>query len=168
MNKCNNCDRLEEKYNNLYRRFDRLSDSYRDLEKKYNNTYNELSSAESRIHNELEPRIKQEHESYDSWVTSGGGDECFNNGMNGHCGYGCSIFGDKIECFENATSEETILEIYENYVDTGYILELIRNHNLAEKAKEIDKKSIENRINEFRAKISKAEEELSKLDEKFL
>jgi len=47
-------------------------------------------------------------------------------------------------------------------------LELIRNHNLVEKAKEIDKKSIENRINESRAKISKAEEELSKLDEKFL
>lgn len=160
MDECYNCDRLEEKYDNLYRRYDRLLDSYRDLEKKYENTYNELDLANFKIRNELEPRIKSEQRSYDSWATSGGGDECFQNGMNGHCGYGCSIFGDKPKCFENITSEEEVLDIYENYTDTGYILNLIQEYNLEEKVKEINRKAIKDQINIHKEKIEKLEKEL--------
>jgi len=121
MHECNNCDRLEEKYDNLYRRFDRLSYSYRDLEKKYNSTYDELNSAESRIHNELEPRIEQEHKSYDSYVLSGGSDPCFQNGMSGNCGMKCEAFGSKEECFDR--SDEELIKIYEE----GYSQDKIKN-----------------------------------------
>lgn len=43
---------------------------------------------------------------YDNYVTSGGSDPCFSNGMNGHCGFECSVFGSKPECFDGMTAEQ--------------------------------------------------------------
>lgn len=157
MSECYNCDRLQEKYDNIRWRYDNLLDKYNKLEKDYNNTYDKLSSAEFKIHTELEPRIKQEQRSYDNWVTSGGRDVCFGNG---NCGYDCLKFGSKPECFENVSTEEEILDIYENYVDDGYILDLIEEYGLEEKVKEIDKKIIRNRIDKCKDEIKKLEEKL--------
>lgn len=160
MNECYDCRNWEEKYDKLYYRFNRLSNSYSDLEKRYNDTYNKLDSANFKIRDELEPRIKSEQRSYDAYVTSGGGDECFHNGMNSHCGFECSIFGDKQECFEGITTEEQILDIYENYVDTGYILTLIEKYGLEEKAKEIDREVVREQIKIQKEKIERLEQEL--------
>jgi hypothetical protein len=160
MSECYNCERLQNKYDNLSWKYDKLSDKYYELEKKYNNTYNELSSAEFKIRTELEPRIKSEHRSYDAYVTSGGSDECFSNGMNGHCGFECSMFGDKAECFEGIKTEEEVLNIYENYVTTGHILNLIEEYGLEEKVKEIDREAIRQQIDVHKAKIEKLEKEL--------
>lgn len=43
---------------------------------------------------------------YDNYVTSGSGDMCFQNGMSGHCGLECSVFGSKPECFDGMTEEQ--------------------------------------------------------------
>lgn len=43
---------------------------------------------------------------YDNYVSSGGSDPCFQNGMNGKCGFECSAFGSKPECFDGITDEQ--------------------------------------------------------------
>jgi hypothetical protein len=37
---------------------------------------------------------------YDNYVANGRGDPCFANGMSGHCGFDCSVFGSKPECLD--------------------------------------------------------------------
>ena len=120
----------------------------------------ELDSAKFKIHNELEPRIKTEQKSYDSYVLNGGSDQCYQNGMSGKCEYDCSIFGEKLECFENVTTEEQILDIYENYINTGYVLDLIKEHGLEEKAKEIDSNILIKQMNVHQREIDKLYKEL--------
>ena len=168
MSECRECDRWEEKYDNLYRRYDRLSDSYHKLDEKYNKLDSELDYANSKIRTELESRIKSEKLSYDIYVTSGGGDECYQNGMNGHCGFGCSIFGDKPECFENVTTNEQILEIYKDYTNTGYILELIEEYGLEEEVKEIDREYLREQINKRKEYIEEYKQDIKKWEEELL
>jgi len=98
-------DTWEEKYNDLLYYYRELKRKYEKLEEKYDKTYSDLNHAEFRIENELIPRIKREERSYDNWVTSGGSDECYHNGMGGNCGIECSVFGSKGECFENITKK---------------------------------------------------------------
>lgn len=43
---------------------------------------------------------------YDNYITSDGSDPCFQNGMNGKCGFDCSVFGSKSECFDGMTDEQ--------------------------------------------------------------
>ena len=160
MNICYNCDTLQENYNNLHWKYNSLLDKYYDLEKKYNKTYYELDSAKFIIQKELEPRIKNEQRSYDGYVLNGGGDKCYQNGMSGNCGYECSIFGEKPECFENVTTKEQILEIYEDYTNTGYILGLIKEYGLQEKAKEIDKNILRKQMGMHQREIDKLYKEL--------
>jgi len=168
MNECRDCNRWEEKYDNLYRRYDRLSDSYNKLEKENNKLYGQKDHAEYRIRNELEPRIKREQRSYDSWATSGGGDECYQNGMNGHCGFECSVFGSKWDCFKSVNTEEEILNIYENYINDGLILDLIEEHGLEEKAKEIDRECLKERINKRKEYIEEYKQDIKKWEEELL
>lgn len=160
MSDCYNCSRLQEKYDDLRYYYDRRGDRIEKLETQIGKLENELSSAEYKIRNELEPRIESERRSYDTYVTNGGSDVCFQTGISGNCGYSCSIFGEKQECFENVKTEDQILEIYENYVNDGYILDLIEDYGLQEKAKEIDRKIIREQIEEYNNKIKELEEEL--------
>ena len=71
---------------------------------------------------------------YDMYVTSGGSDQCFQNGMNGNCGWECSVFGSKEECFDRLTDED-LVEAYHDgiaeneilsYFDTQEKLHLLR------------------------------------------
>ena len=160
MNECHNCDTLQENYNNLHYKYNNLLDKYYDLNRKNNKLILELDSAKYKIHNELEPRIKSEQKSYDSYVLNGGEDECYQNGMSGNCGYKCSIFGEKLECFENVTTEKQILDIYENYINTGYILDLIKEYGLEEKAKEIDRNILRKQMSVHQREIDKLYKEL--------
>jgi hypothetical protein len=96
-------DTWEEKYNDLLYYYRKRGDKIEELENKNNKLYADLNHAEFRIENELIPRIKREERSYDNWVTGGGSDECFQNGMGGNCGIECSIFGNKNECFTDIT-----------------------------------------------------------------
>jgi len=160
MNECHNCDTLQENYNNLHYKYNNLIDKYYDLNRKNNKLILELDSEKYKIHNELEPRIKSEQKSYDSYVLNGGSDQCYQNGMSGNCGYKCSIFGEKPECFENVTTEEQILDIYENYINTGYILDLIKEYGLEEKAKEIDRNILRKQMSVHQREIDKLYKEL--------
>lgn len=45
---------------------------------------------------------------YDNYVISGGSDPCFANGMPGKCGFDCSVFGSKPECFDGMTEEQRL------------------------------------------------------------
>jgi len=155
MSECHNCDTLQENYNNLHYKYNNLLDKYYDLNRKNNKLILELDSAKYKIHNELEPRIKSEQKSYDSYVLNGGEDKCYQNGMSGNCGYNCSIFGERLECFENVNTEEQILDIYENYIDTGYILDLIKEYGLEVKAKEIDRNILRKQMGVHQREIDK-------------
>ena len=75
--------------------------------------------------------------------------------MSGNCGYNCSIFGERLECFENVNTEEQILDIYENYIDTGYILDLIKEYGLEVKAKEIDRNILRKQMGVHQREIDK-------------
>lgn len=163
MSECYNCDRLQDKYDNLYWKYDKLLDKYHKLEEKYNTASNKLNSAEYKIKNELEPRIESEHRSYDSWVTSGGSDECFSNGMSGNCGIHCSIFGDKPECFEGLNTKEKILEAY---IEHGYmdgLDELIKEYSLEEYCKETDREYYREQIAIHNKAIEKLQKELENI-----
>jgi hypothetical protein len=98
-------DSWEVKYNELLYAYRKRGEKIDKLENEYNKLYLDLNHAEFRIENELIPRIKREERSYDTWVTSGGSDECYHNGMGGNCGIECSVFGSKNECFENITNK---------------------------------------------------------------
>jgi len=163
MGECSGCDQWKDRYENLLYSYRNRGNRIYELESKIGKIQNNLDSAECRIHNELEPRIKQEQKNYDNYVLSDHGDECYNNGMNGHCGFECSIFGDRAECFENIKSEEEILNIYENYVSDGYILELVEEYGLQEKAKEIDREILRKQINKHKEEIKKLENEFMKI-----
>ena len=169
MSECSNCDRWEEKYKDLLYDFRQRGYRIEELQIEVNKVANNLDHAEYRIRNELEPRIKREQRSYDSWVTSGGsGDECYQNGMNGHCGCECSVFGSKWDCFENVNTEEEILNIYENYKNDGLILNLIEEYGLEEKAKEIDRECLRERINKRKEYIEEYKQDVRKWEEELL
>jgi hypothetical protein len=163
MDRCYNCERWEEKYDYIKGKYDRLCDSYSELEKKFNKTESELQEANWKVKYELEPRIESEHRSYDSYVLSGGSDECFSNGMSGNCGVKCSIFGDKSECYEKFTTEEDILWVYEEYGETKYLSEIIDKMGLREKVKELDRKYYIEQIKKCKETIKKLENELNKI-----
>ena len=76
----------------------------------------DLDSANYTINSELKPRIKQEQKSYDSWVTSGGSDDCMKNAMNGNCGVDCNLFGSKRECVSCMSNEEIEKLIIEEFM----------------------------------------------------
>lgn len=140
MSECYNCGRLEEKYDSLYRRYNKLQDEYSELKRRHDEIYDKLSNAEHRIHNELEPRIESEHRSYDSYVLNGGSDECFSNGMSGNCGIHCSIFGSKSECFDSLDTKEKILEAYDQHeTDFDELNELIVEYRLVDECKEMSR-----------------------------
>lgn len=162
MGECYNCTDLEKRIDNLRRNYDHLRNEYNKLQEKYDNTYNKLSSANFKIETELEPRIKQEQRSYDVYVTNGGGDECFQSGISGSCGYDCHIFGEKPECFENVKREE-ILYIYENITDTGYIEDLIEEYELEAEAKEIDRGVLRKQIDKHQEEIAKLQQQILKI-----
>jgi len=146
MNICKDCETLQQNYNDLYWKYDNLLDKYHKLKEEYNKTCNKLDSANFKINTELEPRIKNEQRNYD--------------GMSGKCGYECSIFGNKSECFENITTEEQILDTYENYINTGYILDLIKEYGLEDKAKWIDKEILRKQMGIHQREIDKLYKEL--------
>lgn len=163
MSDCYNCDRWEEKYDNLKRKYDRLYDSHNELERRNRKTEDELYEANWKVKHELEPRIESEHRSYDSYVLSGGGDECFSNGMSGNCGVDCSIFGDKPECYDSFTTEEQVLELYETTATTNYLMELIEKMGLQGKCKDIDRKYYIDEISKHKEAIAKLEIALNEI-----
>jgi seryl-tRNA synthetase len=63
-------DYYEQKYNDLLCKYERLKRKYEELEERYNKLDLELDSANFRIRNELEPRIRAEKRAYDAWVTN--------------------------------------------------------------------------------------------------
>jgi hypothetical protein len=162
MSDCYNCDEWERKYDNLRWKYDKLSDKYDDLQRKYDKAYDELSSAEHRIRYELEPRIESEHRSYDSYVTSGGSDECFRNGMSGNCGIHCSIFGDKPECFDGFNKEK-IIDAYIEHGRMDGLDKLIEEYGLVEECKEIDREYYREQIDIHNRAIEKLQIELNKI-----
>lgn len=161
MNTCYNCEKWEEKYDRLERKYDRLSNSYSELERRFNKSEDELREANWKVKYELEPRIKNEHRSYNDYVISGGSDECFRSGMSGKCGVECPIFGEKAECYDSFTKEEQILELYATETTTNYLIELIDKMGLQEKCKEIDRKYYQDEIDNHKKSIHKLEELLS-------
>ena len=157
MIECGNCEIWEQKYDNLKYRYDNLSNKYEDVRNRLNKTEDELSDANYKVKYELEPRIQSENRSYDSYVLNGGSDECFSNGMSGNCGVECSIFGDKIECYDSFSTEEQILELYETEATTNILMELIVKMGLQEKCKDIDRKLYQEDINIHKEAIRKLE-----------
>lgn len=152
----------KEKYDDLRYYYDKRGDKINKLEKENRKLYDNFSSAEFRIRNELEPKIQSERKSYDNYVSNGGGDMCFQIGMSGNCGYKCPNFGDKSECFEDMKDED-FLYAYENYINDGIILDYIEDLGLSEKAKEIDIKLLKQRINSKQLELDKLNEELNKM-----
>lgn len=94
-----------------------------ELREELNKTDMKLDTAEYRISSELEPRLKSEQRSYDSWVTSGGSNICMSNGMKGNCGVKCSAYGDKSECTDDLTDEELLNDYRENDVIEQVVLD---------------------------------------------
>lgn len=113
---------LEERYNDLKWSYSDLLSKFHRLQEEKSKVDSKLNSAEHRIHNELEPRIEQEHKNYDSYVLSGGSDPCFSNGMSGNCGVKCEAFGSKEECFDR--SDEELIKIYEEGYSQDKIKEI--------------------------------------------
>lgn len=107
---------IEEKYESLLRKYNRLEEKYSELQKNYNNLDDELSSANHRIRYELEPRLKSERASYDNYVLSGG-NSCFAQGMNGGCNLDCGGFGEEDGCSEmlSEVSNEELFEYYQKH-----------------------------------------------------
>ena len=71
---------------------------------------------------------------YDDFVTSGGSDKCFQNGMWGHCGFDCTVFGCKPECFDGAT-EEQLIEAYNEGLQTDAIYSYFEDNDMIDKLK---------------------------------
>lgn len=107
---------IEEKYERLLRKYNNLQNDYERLQKKYNKVDDELSSANHRIQYELEPRLKTEKASYDSYVLSGGSG-CFATGMNGGCNLDCSGFGEEDGCREmlSGITNEELFKYYQEH-----------------------------------------------------
>jgi len=55
---------------------------------------------------------------------------------------------------------DIILDIYENYVNVGYILDLIKEYGLEEKAKEIDREVLRKQMGVHQREIDKLYKEL--------
>ncbi|MDF2841585.1 MAG: hypothetical protein K0R00_11 [Herbinix sp.] len=62
-------DYYQEKYETLLRDYKKLQRKCDDLEENNRKLYDQLDSANFRIRQELEPRIKREGRRYDAWVT---------------------------------------------------------------------------------------------------
>ncbi|MDD4779100.1 MAG: hypothetical protein PHT02_00655 [Tissierellia bacterium] len=154
----------KEKYDDLLYYYRKRGDKISNLEKEVNKLYDRANHAEFRITTELEPRIQREYDSYDSYVTSGGSDECFHNGDSGRCGVECSVFGSKIECFESMTSKD-ILNLYKDGYDFDYILDYIEDMGLSEEKKKIDIEYYEGQIEIKRLELEKLQNELNKTKE---
>jgi len=106
-------DNLEYQVREWKSRYSRVCNVLNEVKEERNKLRNSLETAEYKIISELEPRIKREDRSYDSWVLSGGSDVCMQNGMNGNCGLNCELFGTKEECIEGMPDDE-ILNCYRN------------------------------------------------------
>jgi hypothetical protein len=156
-------DDWKEKYDDLKYYYNKRGDKINELEKEVNKLYDRANHAEFRISTELEPRIEREHRSYDAYVTSGGGDECFYNGDSGRCGVDCSVFGSKYECFENMNKEQ-ILDLYRDGYDFEYVLQYIEDMELTEEKKKIDIEYYETQINLKKQELEKLQEELNKIN----
>jgi hypothetical protein len=152
----------KDKYEDLVYYYRKRGDKINELEKEVNKLYDRANHAEFRISTELEPRIQREHDSYDSWVTSGHGDECFQNGDSGRCGEKCSVFGSRNECFENMTKED-ILNLYKDGYDFDYILDYLEDMGLSEEKTKIDIECYENQIKNTQEQLDKFINELNKI-----
>ena len=121
---------LEEKYNTLQRKYHHLEARYEEVVKENQRLSGELSRAEFRIHHELEPRIKQEKEAYDSFVVNGGSDQCMSYGMYGKCGLDCPVFGDRDGCAECLAeiSDNDLLYFYLSRRDTFKSIAVVREN----------------------------------------
>ena len=88
----------------LEARLRRITRCYEEAKSALGKAEDRLCSAEYKIRNELEPRIRQEERAYDRWATDGAGDECFRSGMNGKCGPECEAFLSKPECLSGTNT----------------------------------------------------------------
>lgn len=147
----------EQKYKDLVYYYDKRGYTIEDLNNQLRKAEEKLSSAEYKIEYELNPRIKQEERSYDAYVTSGGSDECWSNGQGGRCGFQCTCWGSKNECFEDITKED-LLYAYAEIEDQGIILDYIHDWGLQKEAQKID-------IDIKLEQISNKKKELLKLKE---
>lgn len=157
-------DNLKERYDDLKWAYEKRGDKISELQRELNKYSDLYYHAQHRVDSELEPRIKQEQRSYDAYVTYGGGDECMQNGMWGHCGIECSVFGSKYECFENMTKED-ILNLYREGYDFEYILQYIEDMELTEEKKKIDIECYEEQIRVKQEELQKLKNELNKIKE---
>jgi len=105
----------EEKYDNLLYYYRQRGYKIEELQSKLNSIEEKLDSARFKIETELDPRIKSEQNNYDSWVTSGGSDDCFRNGDSGRCGLECNVFQDGDCEYLEEISDNVILEAYREY-----------------------------------------------------
>lgn len=134
---------IEEKYNQLLRRYEILNADYDKLKEKYEKTDDELMRANYKIQYELEPRLKTERRNYDNYVLSGGS-SCFTTGMNGGCGLDCKGFGTQSGCSEilSDIEDKELLKYYEEHeaFDGNPIIrkELIGVRELAEDVYQAD------------------------------
>ena len=96
---------LENDYNDLVRRFRILQRTNEDLRDEIIHLNREGDKKNRRI-SELEPLERAKNKSYDTYVSSGGNDTCFNVGMSGNCGPECPIYGSKPECESDDEDEK--------------------------------------------------------------
>lgn len=107
-------DDLQEEIDRLKRIIGNKNNTIEELQNDIRKSNNKLDSAEYRISNELEPRIKREERAYDSYVSSPEAhmseDEatCYHYCETDQCGPACPLFGDLSECTENLSDEELL------------------------------------------------------------
>lgn len=110
----------EERANYWKNSYYNLESAHDKLKRANDSVASKLTSAEYKINTQLKPRIKQEEKAYDSFVTGGGGNACFQEGLNGNCGFNCSGFGSEDECqiiFESITDKE-LLTAYDEGIES--------------------------------------------------
>lgn len=150
-------DSIEEKYENLKYKYEKLQKEYDDLKERFEKTDDELYSAKFRIEHELEPRLKFERNAYDNYVLSGG-NSCFSQRMNGGCGIQCPNFGQEENCREviSEISNEELLKCYtdnEAFDGISVIREELINRELEKEVENIDDQYCKQRIKELNKRI---------------